>query len=197
MSFDELLKQATAYKKSGNIKEALESLKKARAMREDPHIAYTPSHDIKYANYLQAAQRSDDGWRVLNEAKIYFSSFTHDQYEIQNAMRLFLQREGRNDLAVIHGAISLIYQAKHFLWLYQELENEQHPALNKTQNRLKTITARPYLSTEALKLLKRANKTELLNDLTDSVQGAILALPAFDELCTYKKMAVLLGLERK
>ena len=67
------------------------------------------AHYIRLARHLQASGKNDEGWKVFNKSLLLDYTKLDDKIEIYNAMRIFLQREGRHKLAVQYGIASYLF----------------------------------------------------------------------------------------
>lgn len=73
---------------------------------------------IKLARYLQASGKNDEGWLVFNKSTLLKYTSLDDKMETYNAMRIFLQREGRYKLAVQYGIASYLLDVeKDRVWI--------------------------------------------------------------------------------
>lgn len=133
-----LLKEVTRLKKSGRLDEAIETLKKAYHEIEREGGGHTMSTYLRLPMLLQQAGRPDDAWEEYNRLLLSdptgsgvsreLTPMHHSQ--VYDKMRLFLQREGKTELAVGHGLMSAIswatglYYQKRMSELASMLEDE-------------------------------------------------------------------------
>jgi len=172
---NELLKEATAKKKAGNLEGAIDVLKMAYKAIEKQGGGYTVEVFLRLPMYLQAAGRSDEAWNEL--ARLLKSGYSGqlksaDVLPMEHALiydkiRLFLQREGKHDQAVGFGICA------YLAW----------PIGLCRQNRtseLKQWRKRNAADDTILELLKKAEKEHLLPQLRDLVNSRIGQLPNID-----------------
>lgn len=113
----ELLTETTKQKDNGNINKAIEILREAYKEMDNENIIYGINPYLRLPMYLQQVGRNDEGWRELNELLIKMNKtdnreiFPMDSSIIYDKMRLFLQREGKNKLAIKYGIFSYLFWA--------------------------------------------------------------------------------------
>ena len=97
----ELLKEATQLKREKKYEEACDKLKEAYSAKGSENIMI--EERLRLPMYLQLSGKNDDGWRILNELNV-----THvdvfSQLKIADQMRIFLQKEKKNEHAILFGA---------------------------------------------------------------------------------------------
>lgn len=172
---DVLLKEATARKDAGDLSGAIGLLREAyRAIKNIPTI-YPVNTFLRLPLYLQQAKRNDEAWREFN------SLLTHgypnqtkspgllamDHAIIYKKMRLFLQREGKSDLAVRFGILSYLSKA---IGLHRQRRKDE----------LTEYISRDAIQKTVSKLLKKAGKDSLVEQVVSEVQKRTVALPSFD-----------------
>lgn len=109
-----LLRKAAAKKKSGEVEDAIETLYEAYREISRSSVNYTLGPFLRLPLYLQQANRPDEAWREFNRLLIEgypnqyrtTESISMDHAVIYDKMRLFLQREQRNQEAVKFGIFS-------------------------------------------------------------------------------------------
>ena len=123
--------------------------------------------------------------------------FGADQARICDAMRLFLQREGKNDQAIECGVSALILNVKHNLALYGELEKQGHAATETINNRLSDISSKAGITKALSPILKKAKRENIEPELLKIIQGALVLLPDFDEYAVSKRVQELLKEDKR
>lgn len=172
---DTLLKEATAKKKAGDLKNAIKLLKEAYKEINRSSTVYPVDVFLRLPMYLQEAKRNDEAWREfkLLLTKGYPNPMNNpelipmDHSIIYDKMRLFLQREGKNELAVRFGILSYLSWA---IGLYKQRRN----------NELKAYIFKENLENTIRKLLKKAKKEDLVERLSAIVEEQIKRLPNID-----------------
>jgi len=106
MEYYELLKEATAKKKTGDLKSAIKLLREAYEISRKEKIELGIKEYLRLPMYLQEAGENDQAWKELNNLLTRQHSLEHSA--IYDAMRLFLQRENKNEKAVAFGVCSLM-----------------------------------------------------------------------------------------
>ncbi|MFH0947486.1 MAG: hypothetical protein V1833_00600 [Elusimicrobiota bacterium] len=164
----ELLKEATAMKKSRNIEEAIKILKDAYLKMENK-IGDNISVDIlaRLPQYLQEAGKNDEAWGEFNKLLIKISSRKQHAWfrpielaQIHDKMRLFLQREGKYKIAIKHGIFFCLYLAIGF---YKQNRKDQIDFYFAKEN--------------IIKLLKKADKEHSLDKIALLVEEQRKCLP--------------------
>jgi len=146
-----LLKEATAAKQSGNLDEAISLLRTAYKAISKSDIDYGIKTFLRLPLYMQEANRPEGAWNEFDNLlnKGYPNQSNDPQLvpmnhsEIYDKMRLFLQREGKNDEAVKYGIFS------HLSWATGLF-------LQKRRNEFKDFVSAETLEDIVLKLLKKA-----------------------------------------
>ena len=168
-----LLKEATARKKAGDLDGAIESLREAFSQTGEDGGGYGLTALLRLPMYLQEAGRSDEAWGELNELILRMSSGQDkslammDISIIYDKMRLFRQREKKPEGAVIFGIFSYLSWATG-LHMQERLEE------------LEDYVSREKLEATILKLLKKAKKGDLLEQICDIVEEETRSLPHSD-----------------
>jgi len=116
---DNLLKKATEFQKKGEMEKAIRLLRQAYTEIERSKIIYPVQTFLRLPMYLQEHRKTDEAWGEFN--RLIMEGYPNqmkdpglipmDHSIIYDKMRLFLQREGKNDLAVRFGIFSHIYWA--------------------------------------------------------------------------------------
>lgn len=115
-----LLKEATYYKKKGNINKAILILRKTYKLLEKTPVQYSIKTYLRLPLYLQQAGRTNEAWLEFNNliTKGYpnqsrnVSSVLLDNTVIYDKMRLFLEREGKPIKAIDLGIQSYMSKVK-------------------------------------------------------------------------------------
>lgn len=172
---DRLLKKATEFKRKGEIGEAISLLRQAYKEIERGEIIYPVQTFLRLPMYLQEAGKSDEAWGELN--RLILEGYPNqlkdpgvipmDHSIIYDKMRLFLEKEGRNDLAVRFGMLSYIYWALGLHRQSRRAELEKH-------------LSRDVLRELVEKLLKKAKKSERVDELLGVISGQIARFPNID-----------------
>ncbi len=174
-----LLKEATAKKKAGDLEGAIKLLREAYKGISKEAIIYPVATFLRLPLYLQEAGRSNEALQEFytlltkgypNQIKDEGLIFMNHKI-IYDKMRLFFQREGKNDVAVRFGIFSYLSEA---IALYHQ----------KRKNELKVYVSRENLESTIKKLLKKAKKENLTENLASIVEEQIKYLPDinFEEL---------------
>jgi len=172
---DTLLKEAAAKRKAGDLENAIKLLREAYKRISKSSKIYPVSVFLRLPLYLQEAKRNDEAWREFNLllTKGYPNQMKDpelipmDHSIIYDKMRLFLQREGKNELAIRFGIFSYLSWA---IGLYRQKRNDE----------LKTYTSKETLKNTVKKLLKKAKKEDLLEKVCTIVEEQIERLPNVD-----------------
>jgi hypothetical protein len=157
---DRLLKQATEQKRHGEIDAAIQSLKLAYQQIEQGSIVYGVDTFLRLPLYLQAAGRNDEAWSEFNRliSKGYpnqlknFGVQAMEHSKIYDKMRLFLQRENKNDRAIQFGVLSELSWIRGLYLQNRTSELEQAVSENAIHKKIKP-------------LLKKAKRLELIDRL--------------------------------
>jgi hypothetical protein len=177
---DNLLKKATAKKKSGDINGAIEALRASYKILNEQHVLSTIETYLRLPLYLQEAGRTDEAWREFNELIMWVNRKPRyspevtpmEQSIIWDKMRLFLQREGRNSDAVEFAVWAYLSWAAGLYAQKREEELKAHKTKENIQKALKAV-------------LSKANKESLTDRLTKIISDTLGNLPIID----YKKVA--------
>ncbi|MEX0723027.1 MAG: hypothetical protein WD053_04085 [Gracilimonas sp.] len=148
----DLLKKATSKKKEGKFNEAILLLKRAYQEIAKGNINHGINPFLRLPNYLQEVGKPDEAWgeynRLLNNGYPNqlndFSVVTMEHSKIYDKMRLFLQRENKNEKAVTFGILSDLAWARGL-------------NLQKRNSELKTYSKTKNIKDRLQSLLKKAN----------------------------------------
>lgn len=144
----QMLKDATAQKKAGDLPRAIETLRKAYREIATSNLEYSVETFLRLAMYLQAAGRSDEAWAEFN--KIITGGYPIPALyrpevgpmilgHVYDKMRLFLQREGRNVEAVRQGVLSDTFVALGLFRQKRKEEYEDYTSSEEVQMRLRPL----------------------------------------------------------
>jgi hypothetical protein len=157
-----LLKQATAQKRGGDIDAAIRTLRLAYGAIEKGPMTYSVDVFLRLPLYLQETGRSDEAWAEFNKLiveghpsqlnDLSLRSMGHSK--IYDKMRLFLQREGKSDRAIVFGVLSMLACAKG---LY----------LQSRRRELAEFVSRKHIEATLEPLLKKAKRTALSEQLVE------------------------------
>ncbi|WP_133623031.1 hypothetical protein [Erwinia sp. LJJL01] len=103
MTYRELLKEATRLKKEKRYDEACQTLRVAYQSADVNEVILIQER-LRLPMYLLLAGKSNDGWAELNR----LSSEYHEPYDlipIRSQMRIFSEKEGRWNDAILYSAI--------------------------------------------------------------------------------------------
>ena len=172
---DTLLKEATAKKNAGDLENAIKLLRDAYKEIGRGSIIYPVDTFLRLPLYLQEAKKNDEAWREFNLllTKGYPNQMNNPELIpmehsiIYDKMRLFLQREGKSELAVRFGIFSYLSWA---IGLYRQ----------KRKDELKAYTSRETFEETIKKLLKKAKKENLIEKINPIVEEQIKHLPNID-----------------
>ena len=177
---DKLLKEATTKKKSGDINGAIKALRDSYKLLNENSMLYSIQTYLRLPLYLQEAGKSDEAWRKFNHLIMWVNTKPRyspevtpmDQSIIWDKMRLFLQREGKNDYAVQFAIWAYLSWAVGLYMQKREEELEACKVETNIQNALKTS-------------LHKANKEVLTDRLVKIILDSLNNLPIVD----YKEIA--------
>lgn len=171
----ELLKEATRQKDEGNLDLAIETLRRAYAEIGQSYVSYSIDTFLRLPLYLQKAGRNDEAWDEFN--LLVTRGFPNqlqnlevlpmERSQIFDKMRLFLQREKKFDLAVRFGIWSFISWAIGL-------------ARQKRTRELNSYISRSNVADCVENLLKKAKKSDVLDELTQLVVSERKRLPNID-----------------
>ncbi len=166
------LRKATAEKEAGNLDEAINLLRRAYELTKIEGMECSVETFLRLPMYLQKAGRNGEAWREFNILLTH--SYPNQNKDPQlvpmansivyDKMRLFLQRENKNDLAVRFGVCSYVSWA---VGLYRQ----------KRKNELKDCIDQENIEYNVEKLLKKARKIHLQDKLVKTVKEQLAELP--------------------
>ena len=172
---DELLKQATIKKNSGDLDGAIKLLRDAYGELDKSSMFYSIDVYLRLPLYLQEAGRKDEAWGEFNRLILWVNSKPRysaevtpmEQSMIWDKMRLFLQREGKNESAVQFGVWSYLSWA---VGLY----------VQKRKDELNTYTSGANIEKAVKPLLKKAGKEASLGNIVSIISSRLKSLPKLD-----------------
>lgn len=141
----QLLKDATAQKKTGDLNGAIATLRTAYAEIAKTKIEYGVETFLRLPMYLQEAGRNDEAWAEFNKMTTGgypIPAINHSEVgpmmlgQIYDKMRLFLQREKRYVEAVRHAVLSEAYFALGYARQKRGEEYAVHTSADTLQKRL-------------------------------------------------------------
>ena len=170
----ELLKEATSLKKSGDIDGAILKLKSAYKSIEKTNITWSVKTFIRLPQYLQLVGRNDEAWKEFNNLLLGYPNQLNasevlpmDHSIIYDKMRLFLQKEKRYKKAVLFGIFSYLCCTRG---LY----------LQKRKKLLKEHISHECITSILEGLLKKAKMTDKMEEYKSVVTEEISHLPNND-----------------
>lgn len=192
-----LLRQATAKKDAGDLEGAIATLKQAYGEMAKEEMDYGIDPLLRLPMYLQAAGRNDEAWGEFNRLILESMKKAHDpilhaieQAAIHDKMRLFLQREGKNAMAVRFGVMAHMYEATS-LYRQNQVYKDRPEALTEHMSKER-------LEKDFGRMLKRAKKEELLPQIIEIISSYGNKLPKIHMPSLLKEMdAVLFAKGRK
>jgi hypothetical protein len=173
-----LLKEASQKKRNGNLDGAIEVLK--AAYKELESSSFPIEVYLRLPLYLQESGKKDEAWGEFNKLVLWVNSKPRYSPEVTpmelsaiwDKMRLFLQREGKNDYAVQFAVWSYLSLAVGLYMQKREDELAAYKAETNIQKALKTS-------------LHKADKEFLTDRLVKIILNSLNNLPAVD----YKEIA--------
>lgn len=177
---DKLLKEATTKKKSGDIDGAIKALRDSYKILNENSMLYSIQTYLRLPSYLQEAGKSDEAWGEFNQLIMWVNTKPRYSPEVTpmdlsiiwDKMRLYLQREGKNDYAVQFAVWSYLSWAVGLHMQKREDELEAYKAETNIQKALKTS-------------LHKAEKEFLTDRLVEIILDSLNKLPVVD----YKEIA--------
>ena len=189
MEISALLNEATAKKGNGEIDEAIKLLREAYSEIAQTNIDYTVTTFLRLPLYLQEAKRNDEAWREFNLLLTVGypnqlqtpGAIENDESIIYDKMRLFLQREDNNTLAIQYGILSYLSSAvgRYIIKDRDEFFKAQY------ENWISKNTYKKII----IKLLKKAKQEDKLQEICDVVQNWINVIPTEDILVVEEAVA--------
>jgi hypothetical protein len=167
----ELLKQSTAYNKTGNVDVAIAAIRQPIRVAAPDYL--TVQDYLRIPLYLQSARRFDEAWSEINDL---LGSFRHstermnhdvlpfDHSTIYDKMRLILHREGEDARAVGYGILSFLSEA---IGLRRQRRGAELDGMRDDASIQEAVAV----------LLKKAKRPELLVALTRLVKSLAQGAP--------------------
>ena len=174
MEYYELLKEATAKKKTGDLKSAIKLLGKAYEISRKEKIELGIKEYLRLPMYLQEAGENDQAWKELNNLLTRQHSLEHSA--IYDAMRLFLQRENKNEKAVAFGICSLMCRGISLCRQWNEKGADSFFIQERKETFRKDYSPDNIRLTVA-KLLKRADRMNLVDIITNITTEYVKNIP--------------------
>lgn len=172
---DNLLKKAAEFKRKGEIGKAVRLLRQAYAEIARGEIIYPVQTFLRLPMYLQELGKPDEAWGEFN--RLILEGYPNQMKDpglipmdysiIYDKMRLSLQRESKNDLAVRFGIFSHIY------WL---IGLHKQARRRELEEHLSSDTLRELVQ----KLLKKAKKSERVDELLAVISTHVARFPNID-----------------
>lgn len=169
------LRKATAEKDAGNFDEAINLLRRAYEVTKIDGTEHSVETFLRLPLYLQKAGRNDEGWKEFNllltngypnqNKDLQFVAMTNSK--IYDKMRLFLQRENKNDLAIKFGVCSYVSWA---VGLHRQNRKDE----------LEDYMSEETVEYNVEKLLKNAKKIHLKDKLVEAVKEQLTELPCIN-----------------
>jgi tetratricopeptide (TPR) repeat protein len=187
------LKEATALKKEGKITQAIEKLRQAYVHISKTNTDYGIEVFLRLPLYLQEAGRKDEAWREFNLLLTsgYQNMFTATwswhlmESKVYDKMRLVMQRDGKQSMAISFGVISYIKELRSELEKPKDIKDESY--IEKAQQL-------DSLNSMLEPLLKKAKKLDKLQESTILVSEWIKSLPRTDDMIFEKKLIEIINL---
>ncbi len=194
MGINTLLTDATVKKDNGAIDEAIELLQKAYDEIAKTDIDYGVNTFLRLPLYLQAAKRNDEAWREFNllltigyPNRLQIPGVReNDEAIIYDKMRLFLHREGNNILAIRYGILSYLSDT---LSRYISQDRDDY-----FKAQYKNWISKDTYEEIILKLLKKAQKGDKLQEICNVVQNWINVIPTEDMLVVEEAVTKILNI---
>lgn len=170
-----LLKEASQKKRDGDLDGAI-ALLRAAYKELDRHPWFFPIEVyLRLPLYLQESGKKDEAWEEFNRLVLWVNSKPRYSPEgtpmelsaIWDKMRLFLQREGKNEYAITFG-----------VWSYLSWARGLHE--HKRLSELETYTTIEGITKSINPLLKKAGKELFVERITKVVFESLKQLPDLD-----------------
>jgi hypothetical protein len=161
----DLLSKATAEHDSHNYDRATEYLRQAYSEIAQTGFDYGISTFLRLPLYLQKAGRGTEAWGEFNRLLLHrypchgddAAMVPMDHSRVYDKMRLFLQREGECDLAVVYGLLSHVTFA-------------QSMSRQGRRSEARSRVSHEEIRDCAEKLLKKANRCKLLDGVVSLIR---------------------------
>lgn len=172
---DELLKQATIKKNSDDLDGAIKLLRTAYEELDKSSMFYSIQTYLRLPLYLQEAGRNDEAWGEFNRLVLWVNSKPRysaevtpmEQSIIWSKMRLFLQREGKNEHAIQFGVWAYLSWALGLYVQHRKDELNKHAANSSIEKAMKP-------------LLKKTGKDDKIANVVSLISNQIRNLPKLD-----------------
>ena len=184
MEYYELLKEATAKKKTGDLQSAIKLLREAYEISRKEQIELGIKDYLRLPMYLQEAGENDQAWKELNNLltrqylypHINASIRTIEHSAIYDAMRLFLQRENKNEKAVAFGICSLICWG---ISLYKQWNEKGADSffIKERKERFREDFSPDNIKLTVTKLLKKADRIDLVDIVSNITTKYVENIP--------------------
>jgi len=170
-----LLKEASQKKKNGDLDGAIVLLKAAYNELDKHSWCFPIEVYLRLPLYLQEFGKKDEAWKEFNRLVLWVNSKPRYSCEIApmevsaiwDKMRLFLQREGKNDYALQFAVWSYLSWAVGLYVQKREGELEEYKAETNIQKTFKTS-------------LHKAGKEFLIDRLVKIILDSLSNLPVVD-----------------
>jgi tetratricopeptide (TPR) repeat protein len=183
-----LLKEASQKKRNGDLDGAIALLKAAYKELDRYSLSFSIEVYLRLPLYLQESGKKDEAWQEFNRLVSWVNSRPRYSPEVTpmelsaiwDKMRLFLQREGKNDYAVQFAVWSYLSWA---VGLYMQKRGDELKAYKAETNIQKTLKTS----------LHKAGKEFLTDRLVKIISDSLNNLPVVD----YKEIAKTVQQEMK
>ena len=178
MEYYELLKEATAKKKTGDLKSAIKLLGEAYEISRKEKIELGIKEYLRLPMYLQEAGENDQAWKELNNLLTrQYSILPFIAYQaIYDAMRLFLQRENKNEKAVAFGVCSLMCWGISLCKQWNQKGADSF-FIQERKERFREDFSPDNIKLTVTKLLKKADRIDLVDIITNITTGYVKNIP--------------------
>jgi hypothetical protein len=183
-----LLKRATTLKREGNLDAAIQTLRQAYGQIAKEQMTYGVDPFLRLPLYLQEAHRNDEAWAEFNRLIVEgYPNQLRDQgvrsmehSKVYDKMRLFLQRDGKNDQAIVFGVLSMLARAKGL-------------NLQKRSDEFKEFTSQKSVEANLKPLLKKAGLAAHSGQFVELMRSELEAPSSIDLAGAIKRMGELVA----
>jgi len=155
-------------KRDGDLNGAIDTLQAAYVLMARESTIYRVDTYLRLPLYLQAAGRNDEAWSEFNRliSEGYpnqlsnFSIQTMEHSKIYNKMRLFLQREGKYDKAIVQGMLADLAWCRGLHMQGRAKEFAEHTSEAQFEKTLEP-------------LVKKAGKSDCVTELVEIMRQAV------------------------